>query len=421
LRQPPAGRPAKLIVEADGGSRGNPGLAAYGALVREAASGRVLAERAAYLGEAVTNNVAEYSGLIAGLRAAAEVDPAAPLEVRMDSKLVVQQMSGAWKIKNAALAELAAAARTALAGRAATFRWVPRARNQAADALANEAMDARAALARGVGGAGPVAAASRAGSGRRAGGLGTASDMKMDDAVRAAQAAASGSQRHQAVPGPVTTLILVRHGMSVDTERDVFGGAALPGPGLSPGGRLQAEAAALELTRMLAAPWFALEAPTALVASPTARTVQTAQAFERVFGLAAGIEAGFIEEDFGLWEGLGKAEVDQRWPGGVAAWGRDPAYAPAGGESRAEVAVRVKAALERLVGERPGLSTLVVSHAMAIRAAIGAALGAPPNASFGFRVAPASLNVLRFWDLGHTEVVCTNRTVAPGPGADAVG
>src|SRR5205085_10094008 len=83
----------RLVIEADGGSRGNPGPAGYGAVVRDAASGEVLRRDARSLGTA-TNNVAEYEGLLAGLRAAREVDPHADVEVRMDSKLVVEQMSG---------------------------------------------------------------------------------------------------------------------------------------------------------------------------------------------------------------------------------------------------------------------------------------------------------------------------------------
>jgi ribonuclease H / adenosylcobalamin/alpha-ribazole phosphatase len=131
----------KLIVEADGGSRGNPGLAGYGALVADAATGQVLAERAEGLGT-TTNNVAEYSGLLAGLRAAAEIAPGADVEVRMDSKLVVEQMSGRWQIKDPRLRELARGAREA-SGRLGrvTYTWVPRARNTRADKLANEAMD----------------------------------------------------------------------------------------------------------------------------------------------------------------------------------------------------------------------------------------------------------------------------------------
>src|ERR1039457_1020822 len=102
----------QFIVEADGGSRGNPGPAGYGALVRDAQTGEVLTEIAESLGRA-TNNVAEYSGLVAGLRTAADLAPGADVEVRMDSKLVVEQMSGRWQIKHPDMRPLAAAARDA--------------------------------------------------------------------------------------------------------------------------------------------------------------------------------------------------------------------------------------------------------------------------------------------------------------------
>jgi ribonuclease H / adenosylcobalamin/alpha-ribazole phosphatase len=133
----------RLVVEADGGSRGNPGPAAYGALVRDPETGAVLAERAQYLGE-TTNNVAEYSGLVAGLTAAKEIDPAAEVEVRMDSKLVVEQMTGRWKIKHEDMRRLALEARAILPVGQVTYVWVPRLQNSAADRLANAAMDAAA-------------------------------------------------------------------------------------------------------------------------------------------------------------------------------------------------------------------------------------------------------------------------------------
>ncbi|WP_042170274.1 bifunctional RNase H/acid phosphatase [Streptomyces sp. NBRC 110035] len=133
----------EFIIEADGGSRGNPGPAGYGAVVSDAATGETLAEAAEYLG-ATTNNVAEYSGLLAGLRAARELDPEATVHVRMDSKLVVEQMSGRWKIRHPAMKPLAAeAARVFPPGRV-TYEWIPRERNKHADRLANEAMDAGA-------------------------------------------------------------------------------------------------------------------------------------------------------------------------------------------------------------------------------------------------------------------------------------
>jgi probable phosphoglycerate mutase len=133
----------ELIVEADGGSRGNPGESGSGAVVIDAETGELLAEIAIYGGIA-SNNVAEYRGMIAGVRRALEIDPDASLTVRMDSKLVVEQMSGRWKIKHPAMAELAQEARSVLIGTPVRFVWMPRLQNSAADKLANKAMDARA-------------------------------------------------------------------------------------------------------------------------------------------------------------------------------------------------------------------------------------------------------------------------------------
>lgn len=137
----------KFIVEADGGSRGNPGIAAGGAIVMNALSGEVVAEVGVYVGHA-TNNVAEYSGMLAGIRRAYEIDPAADLTVRMDSKLVVEQMMGRWKIKHPDMAELARQARDVIGSRSVHFEWVPRFDNSRADALANESMDMRASFSR---------------------------------------------------------------------------------------------------------------------------------------------------------------------------------------------------------------------------------------------------------------------------------
>src|SRR6187200_3549604 len=127
-------------IEADGGSRGNPGPAAYGAVLLDAETREVIAERAERLGVA-TNNVAEYNGLIAGLELYDEHTPGAELEVRMDSKLVVEQMSGRWKIKHPDMKPLAAqAARLAPPG--TTYTWIPRDRNAHADRILNVALDA---------------------------------------------------------------------------------------------------------------------------------------------------------------------------------------------------------------------------------------------------------------------------------------
>ncbi len=131
----------KLIIEADGGSRGNPGPAAYGCLVKDAQTNEVLFKEGKTLG-ITTNNVAEYSGLVAALAAAHAIDPNAQIEVRMDSKLVVEQMSGNWKIKHENMKGLVEKARNAFAQSQVKYVWVPREDNLAADTLLNIALDA---------------------------------------------------------------------------------------------------------------------------------------------------------------------------------------------------------------------------------------------------------------------------------------
>ena len=99
----------KVVIEADGGSRGNPGPAGYGAVVWTADRSTVLAESKQAIGRA-TNNAAEYRGLIAGLGEALELG-ATDVAVFLDSKLLVEQMSGRWKVKHPDLIEFHAQAR----------------------------------------------------------------------------------------------------------------------------------------------------------------------------------------------------------------------------------------------------------------------------------------------------------------------
>jgi ribonuclease H / adenosylcobalamin/alpha-ribazole phosphatase len=134
--------PTSVVVNVDGGARGNPGPAGIGAVVATP-DGTVLAEVAEGIGHA-TNNVAEYRALLAGLERAAALGARRVL-VRADSKLVISQMRGDWKVKEDHLRALRDQAR-ALARRftSVTYEHVRRERNEAADALANKAMDAQA-------------------------------------------------------------------------------------------------------------------------------------------------------------------------------------------------------------------------------------------------------------------------------------
>lgn len=383
----------RLLVEADGGSRGNPGPAGYGALVRDAVTGALLAERAGALG-VTTNNVAEYTALVAGLEAVREIDPDALVEVRMDSRLVVEQMSGRWQIKHADMQRLAARARDVLPADQVVYTWVPRAENAAADALANEAMDLRADVRRDHdGGAGPAPA--------------PADDGEADEPSTRRTGPAprpSGAAMRFDDTEPLTVL-LVRHGETELTLTRALSGSSVPGPPLAGSGRIQAARAADLVHRVGRAVWPDLRYPTHVVASPMVRTQETAAAIGRRIGQHVHPDPAFAEVDFGDWEGLGVAEVDERWPGELRRWYEDPTVAAPGGESLVAVGRRVEAGLAALQEGGTGRTVVVVSHAMAIRAAVGVSLGMPAHAWPWLRVLPASVSVVRWWPDGMREAV----------------
>jgi len=130
----------ELIIHADGASRGNPGDAAGGAVVTRADTGDVVAEVGVMCGVA-TNNVAEYRGLIAGIQAAKKLFPQPVLDIRLDSKLVVEQMSGRWKVKHPDMQQLVKHAWEVIGDTEVMFTWVPRENNADADRMANKALD----------------------------------------------------------------------------------------------------------------------------------------------------------------------------------------------------------------------------------------------------------------------------------------
>ncbi len=130
----------KATLFADGGSRGNPGPAASGAVLFDE-HGDVIREVGTFLGVA-TNNVAEWTGLLTGLEAALEMG-VKDLQVRLDSELVVKQISGAYRVKHEGLIPLHAKAKSLLRQFAHyDVRHVPRKQNAAADALVNQVLDA---------------------------------------------------------------------------------------------------------------------------------------------------------------------------------------------------------------------------------------------------------------------------------------
>lgn len=368
----------RVIVEADGGSRGNPGPAGYGAVVRDAATGEVLAERAAGIGRA-TNNVAEYRGVIAGLAAAVELGAAA-VDVRLDSKLIVEQMSGRWKVKHPDMKPLAAEV-TALVRRfgSASFRWVPRERNTYADRLANEAMDA---AARGLQWRPPAAEVPE----------------PEPPPVR------NRLSGWQDAPEPPTTMLLLRHGqtpLSVEKRFSGVGDRPLTEIGLA-----QAGAAARRLRGCGAV---------AVVASPLRRAVQTADLVAAEVGVAVTVDEGLRETDFGDWEGYTFAEVQQRWPDQLSAWLASPDVAPPAGESFADTARRVRQARDRVLAAYGGRTVVVVSHVTPIKTLVRLALEAPPGTLYRMHLDLVSISEIDWYADGPAVVRRLNDTCHAPP------
>ncbi len=361
--------PRSVIIEADGGSRGNPGPAAYGAVLKDADTGAVIAEDGTTIGVA-TNNVAEYSGLIAGLRLAEEFAPEADIEVRMDSKLVVEQMSGRWKIKHPDMRPLATEANR-LAPFGTTYTWVPREQNKHADRLANEALDGRR-------------------DGVTAVGAALVDEPDTESAVEEAES--PRTPRGWGPPsGPPTTLVLIRHGVTPHTAAKRFsGGLASANPGLSDEGRDQIRTTA---------DWLAPIAAgiDAVVSSPVRRTLESAEILAAVLGKKVDVEPGFAEMEFGAWDGLTFAEVGEQDQAGLAAWLGSLETPPPGGESFRSVEERVAAGLDRLLAAHGGKTVVVVSHVTPIKILVSRALDAPLESVFRMELSPASVSVVSFF------------------------
>ncbi|MFI7893661.1 bifunctional RNase H/acid phosphatase [Streptomyces sp. CACIS-1.16CA] len=448
----------QVVVEADGGSRGNPGPAGYGAVVIDPATGEPLAEAAEYIGVA-TNNVAEYRGLIAGLTAAKALFPdagdALRVHVRMDSKLVVEQMSGRWKIKHPDMKPLAARAAAILPPSSVTYEWIPRAQNKHADRLANEAMDAgrdgrqweasasTAALdapsartpsstlppvqgppgdqAAGAARARAALAAAR-GADAPEGLFPMPGAAETPEASLSEAPAEAGGEPTDAHPAPrqsagtpqtgwgsapdlgaPATLVLLRHGETALTPEKRFSGSGGTDPELSAVGRGQAERAAGHFA--------ALGTVQEIVSSPLRRCRETAAAVAARLGLDVRIDEGLRETDFGAWEGLTFGEVRERYGDDLTAWLASPDTAPTGGgESFAEVAERVAAARDRLVARYAGRTVLLVTHVTPIKTLVRLALGAPPEALFRMELSAASVSTVAYYGDGNASVRLLNDT-----------
>lgn len=337
-----------FIVFADGGSRGNPGAAAYGAVLIE--NGVVVQELSEAIGTA-TNNWAEYSGLIAALKAVHELDADARVEVKMDSKLVVEQMSGRWQIKHPEMRKLAAEARSAHRPELVTYQWVAREENSHADRLVNAALDGEVQTA-----LEPI---------RR--------NYLMERLL--------GSE----VP---TTLYLIRHGETPLTPFKKFSGSGPNDPELTEEGHRQAALVAREVEKLQ---------PDLLIASPMKRTRQTAEHITKLTGLDPIIDPTWVEGGFGLWDGLTIFEVAEKFPKEYAMWLSTASYPPPGGESYEECMARARLGMESAVAEFPGKRIAVVTHNGMIKTSIAVAMATPAESIFNVDIGPCSITTISIW------------------------
>ena len=340
-------------LTADGGSRGNPGPAGFGAVISEA--GQIIAEIYEFIGTA-TNNVAEYGGLIAGLKAIHELDSEATVDVCMDSKLVVEQMSGRWQIKHADMRKLAQNAREAHSPSLVNYQWIPRDENSHADRLANKALDAQS------------------------------SGHDKSEKVQPRQLNYL-TERLKSVEKP-TILHLIRHGETVLTPGRKFSGVGPLNPVLTETGRAQAKALA-QATKKLDAE--------VLIASPLNRTKETAEIISETIGLPINLDEIWYEMDFGYWDGLSIDEVKAQYSADYDQWLRDLAFKPAGGESWNEITSRVETALAKILSEFPGQTIAVVTHNCVIKTAVALCLSAPIESVFHMDIGPCSINTLLMW------------------------
>ena len=334
-------------ITADGGSRGNPGPAAYGAVVTE--GGKILAELYATIGIA-SNNVAEYSGLIAGLEHAHSLDSEATIDVKMDSKLVVEQMSGRWQIKHPDMRELAKKAREIHPMSLITFSWIPRDQNSHADRLANKALDG---------------------------------EIQEDTYVQ------KNFLHSRLISDEVpTTIYLIRHGETPLTPARRFSGSGGSNPGLTEKGREQARAVGAVL---------ASRNPEVLLVSPMQRTRDTAEEISKLLNLQPVFDEDWIEASFGHWDGLTPDEVDEKYPDEVKAWVSDPWFGQGGGEPYAAVAERAGIALNKVAAEFPGKTVAIVTHNVVVKGAVCVALQTPVESIYHVDIAPCSITTIKIW------------------------
>lgn len=364
------GEKLKIILQADGASRGNPGPAAFGAVILDE-NRNLLKELFAPLGEQ-TNNFAEYSAVIAGLEFISNNYSSVSLVIEMDSKLVIEQLAGRWKVNSSTLQELRARAFTLLAGMDYELVWIPREQNSLADSAANKALD---------------------------GVLGTV--IEIPEGV--AQPRSIRANRQTILP---TTIVLVRHGHTEHTEQNLISGSQGEDPALSALGLAEASAAAEEVNKLL--DFYGLPSIYEIYHSPQQRARETAQSIAHRNQIRLKADPRLKEIGFGDWEAVSMDEIESRNPELVSKWRESATVSPPNGESINELELRVGEALREIILGNQGKTIGIVTHMMPCRAIAKKALATTIRAHWSIQFAPASISIFRFYGMEFAESFVIN-------------
>ncbi len=325
---------------------------------------------------------------MSGLEGAYQLNPQARILVRMDSKLVIEQMAGRWKIKHPDMQQLGAKVQSLIAGKQVRWQWIPREENSRADALANKAMDEQ----------------------------GDAQVSKIADSPRSPvvefnQALPSSVRAPGNVSAPLTTVILVRHGRTHLTESKRISGSGGENPGLSELGRGDAHKVAKAVAEIgNAGPWSHLQPVSAIVSSPIQRTLDTAHILANELGLGVAVNEDIAEISFGDWDGHTNSEVISKWPELFAEWQGSWEVSPPNGESLQVFDARVQRGRLGILSEYAGQTVAIVSHVMPIRGFIRAGMDAGIAGYWRPQISPCSISIIRFWGDEAAEVIALNAT-----------
>ncbi|MEY3326847.1 MAG: hypothetical protein RL044_800 [Actinomycetota bacterium] len=361
-----------IFLYADGASRGNPGLAAYGVHIEDQ-GGATIADFGEALGVA-TNNQAEYAAVVAGLRYLSTTSYR-EITIRMDSKLVIEQLAGRWKINNPQLRELADQAKELLRDLEFWLEWIPREQNYKADANANSALDS--------------------------GNFTSNTEVYLE--LSSVQPRSIRAPRQFVEP---TTVVVVRHGHTINTEKNLISGGDGTDPELSQLGLNEAQGAAREIPKLLIQ--FSLPDAAAVIHSPMVRTTQTAEIIAKQLSLDTVSDARLKEIGFGDWEMMEMAMLETDAIEQVAAWRGSLSVKPPNGESVLDMQGRVWDSLSDIIENYRGSTAIVATHMMPTRAFAAAALKGSQNVYFNINSSPGGISIYRFFGMEFAEIFTIN-------------